>query len=240
MRTVAADQFRLHFNPRGSVLDAARECEAEVFFEAYGNTRTELAEEYGPYDASSIFVAVTGDDGAAVAAARLILPGSAGLKSVNDASRPPWNVDGIRSAQAAGIDLAATWDIATIGVRKYVARPGLLSAALYHGIIAGGRANGCRSIVMIMDERARRLLSAVGLATRPLPGTSAGEYLGSPASTPLWAHSDAIFYGQREINPEAHRLIGLGVGLDGIALPPASDYQLAGDRVAAEGVLEVA
>jgi hypothetical protein len=73
--------------------------------------------------------------------------------------------------------------------------------------------------VMIMDARARRLLSAVGLQTYALPGTTEGEYLGSPRSTPLWAHLQDMFAQQRQTNPDAYRLIYQGIGLDGVSLP---------------------
>jgi hypothetical protein len=72
---------------------------------------------------------------------------------------------------------------------------------------------------MVMDARARRLASASGMLTQALPGTAEGEYLGSPRSTPLWAHVGEMFAQQRDINPEAYRLIYQGIGLDGISLP---------------------
>ena len=44
--------------------------------------------------------------------------GEPGLKTLDDLSREPWRVDGMRPARAAGIDPATTWDIATLGVRS--------------------------------------------------------------------------------------------------------------------------
>ncbi len=82
--------FEMHFDPLGDTLAAARDCEAEVFLQAYGNTREELADEYGPYEDASVYMAVTEPGGTAVAACRLILPGPAGLKTLNDVARVAW------------------------------------------------------------------------------------------------------------------------------------------------------
>ena len=40
----------LHFNATGQLREAARDCEADVFLSAFGNTRDQLAEEYDLYD----------------------------------------------------------------------------------------------------------------------------------------------------------------------------------------------
>jgi hypothetical protein len=72
---------------------------------------------------------------------------------------------------------------------------------------------------MILDERARRLLNAVGVYTHPLPGTRPGPYLGSQASTPLWGDLVRMADRQRRADPDAYRLINLGVGLEEISLP---------------------
>ncbi len=50
--------LRLHFDPGATCLAAARECEAEIFLRAYGNTRDEIADEYGPYEHASVFMAL--------------------------------------------------------------------------------------------------------------------------------------------------------------------------------------
>ena len=55
--------LNLHFNVRGELLEAARECEADVFLQAFGNTRQQLEDEYGPYNDQSVFVAVADDQG---------------------------------------------------------------------------------------------------------------------------------------------------------------------------------
>lgn len=211
--------LRFVFDPAGSELQAALACEAHIFLETYGNTVEEFEQEYGPYAEATGFMTILDSGGEAQATTRFIAPGPAGLKTINDVSRAPWGIDGLRSARAAGLDLERTWDIATIAVRRTASSGGLCAAALYHGIIAAAGANGVDTVVMIMDARARRLLSSAGLMTQVLPGTSEGEYLGSPRSTPLWADLRRMFEIQRLENPDAYRLIYQGIGLTGITLP---------------------
>jgi hypothetical protein len=216
---MTAAPLRFVFDPTGDELEAAKACEADVFLETYGNTTEQFDLEYGPYEDSTGFMTVLEADGRAVATARFIAPGPAGLKTLNDVSRPPWQVDGVRSARSAGVDIDRTWDIATIAVRRGEGRGGLCAAALYHGIITAAYANGIDFIVMIMDSHARRLLASLSMQTQALPGTSTGEYLGSPSSTPLWGHIHRAMEQQRQESPDAYRLIFQGIGLDGIALP---------------------
>lgn len=211
--------LRLVLAPTGAELDAAMECEAEVFLSTYGNTPADFDREYAAYAAHTGFMAVFDESGRALAASRFIAPGPAGLKTLNDIGRPPWCVDGLRSARAAGIDPERTWDIATIAVRPSAGQSTLCSAALYHGLMTAALANGIESVVMIMDERPRRLLSASGLHPNVLPGTGEGEYLGSPRSIPLYANLHRLFDQQRRVDPDAYRLIYQAIGLDGITLP---------------------
>lgn len=213
----------------GSLVSAARECEAAVFWDAYGNSRDQLEQEYGPYEDDSAFIALVEPVGDVVAVCRVIRPGIAGLKTLNDLSGQPWVVDGRRAARAAGVDPARTVDVATIGVRRGLGRGGALAAvALYHGIVAVTRANNLPFVVMLMDERARRLLTAVGCETHVLPGTRGGPYLGSATTYPLWANVPTMMDRQRQVNPEAHRMISMGRGLDGIRVPPLSAFALDG------------
>ena len=225
----------------GDLLTSALECEAEVFLRWYGNTEEQLAEEYGPYSDRSVFVAVADERGTVQATARLLTPagaergsatGPAGppaLKTLVDVGRPPWSVDPVRAAAAAGLDPATTWEIATISVRQPTGPSGLrLSLALYHGLIAVSRANGMSAFVAVLDERVRRLLGTVGLATRTLPGTRPAPYLGSARSTPVYAHCAAVLDHQRRRFPDAYRLVTLGVGLDGVVVPALEEFTLGG------------
>jgi hypothetical protein len=221
---VTSEPFALRFDPLGEELAAARACEIAVFRQTYGNTAQQWHEEYGPYETASVFITILEPAGDAVASCRLIRPNRRGLKSLVDIEREPWLVDANRSAAAAGMSPAATWDVATVAVRRGVAGPGVLSAALYHGIVAATRANHLRWVVMIMDARARRLLSMLDLETHVLPGTRTAPYLGSAASVPLYADVNHMMDRQRRLNPGANRVIERGLGLGAIELPDAGGF----------------
>ena len=219
--------LNLHFNPRGDLLDAARACEEDVFLQAFGNTRDQLNEEYGPYNDQSVFVAVADDAGHVVGSCRLITPGPAGLKTLNDVARQPWGVDGLRAARAAQIDLARTWDIATLGVRRDYRGAGLMvSIALYHAIMRATRINEVATATAIMDAHAFQVLADAGYLFSTLPGTAAGPYLGSESSVPVYGHWTGLADAQRRMFPDLYRLITLGVGLDGIAIPDDAEFLL--------------
>jgi len=217
----------MHFDVQGPMLAAARDCEAEVFHKWFGNTRAQLDEEYGPYEDRSVFIVLADRQDEVLGAARLIAPGGrAGLKTLVDVGRQPWGVDGARAAAAVGIDLTSTWEVATLGVRQSSSANGQrLSLALYHGLIIAARANRATSFVAILDRRLRHMLTSVGFHTQVLPGTSTAPYLGSDASTPVYAHCATLFENQRKQFPDAHRLVTLGVGLDGVAVPAFETFR---------------
>ncbi|HEY8719249.1 hypothetical protein [Pengzhenrongella sp.] len=220
-------ELSMHFDVHGALLAGARDCEAEVFLKWFGNTREQLAEEYGAYEDSSMFLVLANQAGEVLGAARMLQPGGhAGLKMLVDVGREPWDVDGGRAAAAVGIDLGSTWEVATLGVRSGSTGGGTqLSLALYHGVVAVTRANRMSSFVAILDERVRRLLGSVGILTRPLPGTNTASYLGSAKSTPVYAHCAPMFERQRTQFPDAYRLVTLGIGLDGVAIPTLDAFR---------------
>jgi hypothetical protein len=219
--------LNMHFDARGDLLDAARQCEEDVFLQAFGNTRNQLEDEYGPYNDQSVFVAISDDSGHVVGACRLITPGSLGLKTLNDVGREPWGVDGLRAARAAGIDPENAWDVATLGVRRdYRGSRMSVAIALYHAIVVSTRVNEVGTITAILDDQIRHILTAADFIMPPLPGTRTAEYLGSPASTPVYGHCAGMVDGQRRMNPDAYRLMSLGIGLDGISIPEQSAFEL--------------
>lgn len=216
---------RLHVNPSGNLLDAAKAVEAAVFWQWYRNTPAQLAEEYDPYEDASVFLAVTDSHDEVVAAMRLLAPGgAAGLKALNDLAREPWKVDGARVAAAAELDLTSTWEIATLTSTRQQAASRIRNAmALYHGFGIVARVNSMTGFVAILDERVRRLLDQVGYVTRTLPGTRPGPYLGSDSSVPVFADIPTMVGLQRRDHPDAFALVSLGQGLDGIAVPRDED-----------------
>lgn len=221
----SGELLHLHPEPTGALLASARDCEAEVFGHWFGNTRAELEQEYAPYESTTTFLALADAAGRVLGSVRLIRPGPAGLKTLSDIGRPPWNVDGGRAARAAGMDLASTWEVATMGVRRRLGGGGVRHAlALYHGLMLTARANQVTGTVAILDQRVRRLLDAVGISYPAIPGTGAAPYLGSPASVPVYAGFAAMLDRQRREHPESHRLVTLGVGMDGVVVPPLAEF----------------
>ena len=219
------DALRLVFDPSGDLLQAARACEADIFREAYGNSREQLETEYASYEANTTFLAVADERDQVFAVARVLSPGGR-LKTLDDVGREPWSVDPSRSVAAARIDLTGTWDATTIGVRPGMGRQqSRLAFAIYHGVLAVARANDASSFVAMLDNRVRRLLNSVGIVTHALPGTVAEPYLGSLATTPVYAHLVPMFDNQRRNLPDAYRLVTMGAGLEGIDVPPLDHFR---------------
>ena len=178
--------LRLVVHAEGAAQEAARACEADVFLSRFGNTRQMLDEEYGPYEDASIFLAALDEDGTAQAMARVIRPGAAGLKTLQDLRRDPWRLDPAEVAAEAGLDLSRTWDYATVAVRPESRRfgvpifPTVDRAAHYTAF-----ANGATDMLAVLDEAVRTRLARNGPSYPLLPGTRPGPYLGSPASSPI-------------------------------------------------------
>lgn len=223
--------MQLVFDPTGSLLEAARACESDVFLARYGNTAEQLEQEYGDYEAQSVFLALATAEGHVEAAVRFIVPGRAGLKSLVDLEREPWSVDAAASAGAAGLEPDRTWDIATLSARSDRTDGVSHVAALYHGIALATRVNGISGTVAILDIRVRRLLDSVGLHYRTLPGARVRPYLGSPASVPVYADLAAMLDNQRRVDPESYRLFVHGAGLGGVSVPSPDSFRLSGRRV---------
>lgn len=219
--------LRLVFDPTGDLLESTRDCEADIFLQWFGNTRQQLAVEYGPYEQDSVFIALVDRGDEVLGCGRLLTGRRTGLKTIDDLGRAPWGVDGVRSASAVGLDLTRTWDLATMGVRPGTGAGESRSAfALYHGLISALRVNEVAGMVAIVDDRVRRLLRGIGLQARPLPGAPTAPYLGSSSSTPVHAHLAAAFDRQRRDFPDAYRLVTLGVGLDGVTVPEREAFRL--------------
>ncbi len=236
--------LQLTFDPQGADREAALGCEADVFGTWFGNSAAQLADEYGPYDETSVFIVLSDEANDVVGCCRLILPSRSGipgygdllverpspdrgLKTLRDVAAAPWHLDVPRSLHAAGVDASNTWDIATLGVRRRDSGFGMLAAAaLYHGLVVASRVNGVDSVVAMIDESVRALLQNIGMVLHLLPGAAPAPYLGSVATAPVYGNCAAMVSGQRRMNPEAHRLISLGVGLDGICIPDDEAFLL--------------
>jgi N-acyl-L-homoserine lactone synthetase len=228
-------RYRLEFHRSATVDRAVIRCEAEVFSHWYGNTEAELSEVYGPYRDQTSFLVVRERDGDVVGISRLIRPGRLPLKTFVDLAAAPWNVDATRSAAAAGIDPARAWDVATIAVRPELGSSGrIIGLALFHGLSRVGEVNRIEWMTAILDRRVRALMAVLGLDVHTLPGAGPAAYLGSEASTPVFARLPALLARQRGVNVEAHRMLALGEGLDDVVLPRREDYRMPGSDLSAQ------
>jgi hypothetical protein len=232
---VSTAVMRLVFDARGEAAEAARQCEADVFLDRFDNTAEELAEEYGPYQDASVFIALLDDDGVAHAAARMIRPGPAGLKTINDLARDPWRIDPVLAVRRAGIDPATSWEAATFAVRRGMRRRGYdAMEALFYGLAVGSLVNGFEAVVAVIDDRVLRVFGSIGLFLNPFPGTRPGPYLGSPRSSALYAFTDEILATQRRVAPDKWRAITTGEGITGITVPEPATMLLPPLEPAAE------
>jgi hypothetical protein len=169
--------------------DAARQVEAQVFLQAFGNTPELLDEEYGPYESRSRFLVVMDDQsGAALGTARLIVADAGSpVKTLLDVAGAPWHLPVEDSLGTLGLAAGEVWDVGSLAVdpRYRAGAAGAeISVALCHGLWRYARNCDVPGLVTIVDDRVRRLLRAMGVPWEPMPGAASQPYLGSPASTP--------------------------------------------------------
>lgn len=220
MSDVLSRSLRLVFDATGVLGERARACEADVFREWFGNTAEQLEAEYARYEDSSVFVVVADEQDEVHGAMRLIRPGATGLKALHDIARAPWSVDPAAALAGAGLDPATTWEIASLGVRREArARGRGPFDALLYAVLAGMPANGADAVVAILDDSVNRVVAASGLTMRPLPGTGSAEYLGSPASTPVYASRATV--AREVVAPDVYRRTRLGIDIPGVTVPEA-------------------
>lgn len=209
--------------------ELGRRIEAEVFADAFGNTRAQLDAEYRPYDEASVFLLVVDQRiGDAVGVMRIIVPNPAGLKSVVDLARAPWREDpaAVVARTPQGPDLAHTWDIATLavsrnhrGVDRVVSRA--LTTAFGHLTVASLRTTApALWWVTMLDVPVLQLLQRTwNEPFVPWPGVDAGPYLDSVATMPVWADTQAWIARCEDDAPQLHRRIHRPTDTDRISYP---------------------
>lgn len=213
---MASDRpLRLCFPCSGPDEAAARDCERRVFGLRFGNSPAQLREEYGPFEDGTSFGAVLLPDGSATGAVRLLRDGPAGLKTLQDASRPPWSLPVGSTCRAAGLDQAAVWDVGTFGVdaRAYGTGSHAVTLALLCLMFGAFRDNGVPSFLALMDRQAARAFAAVGLRMTDLPGARPAPYLGSPESVPAYAVVADLHRRQAVDRPDVHEQVFHGAGM---------------------------
>ncbi len=220
-RSGAAQPFGTYVLPATDpAAELGRIVERVVFGEYFANTPEMLAEEYAAYEAASVFLCVI-DHRRLVPAgvSRVIVPSTAGFKSVHDIERV-WDErpGDVIARTGSDLDLQRCWDVATLATTadyRGRASEGLVSLALYQAIIMGALAGGAPWLVAVMDLQVIDLLSErIGSPFSRYPGIEPRSYLDSPASLPVYV--DLEGYGRRlAAQDEAiHSILFDGIGLE--------------------------
>lgn len=205
--------------------ELARHVERVVFMETFGNTPELLDKEYAPYDEASVFVCVI-DHLRMVPAGtmRILLPSHAGFKTLDDAA-PVWGEPVSAMAQRTGIDidLARTWDIATLAVApeyRGKATMGLVSMGLYQALALATPCCGIDWLLAILDVPVFRMIRwKLRMPMAGFTGVTAHPYLGSPASMPVWCNVGDTERRLATSDPDLHVLYFRGVGMEPAITP---------------------
>jgi hypothetical protein len=200
--------------------ELGRHLEREVFLEAFGNTNDDLAREYGPYEASSLFIVVV-DHARQLPAGviRAVQPSPAGLKSLNDLESV-WGESSEAAMHRTGLEFGPEkiWDVATLATPAEYrggATGGLVTMGLYQTLTLGARASGIDLLVTILDMPVFRMLRwKMHMIFAGYRGIDPKPYLGSPASIPSWCD---LIYSDRHlaaVDPDLHGILYKGIGLE--------------------------
>jgi hypothetical protein len=210
--------YLFHHGDAGA--DLGRHVERTVFLEAFGNTPAMLAQEYGRYEQTSIFICIIDHLRHMPAGVmRVLVPSPAGFKSLNDIESV-WGepAETFIAATGLALDVARTWDIATLAVApeyRGKAAQGLVSMALYQSLTLSARKAGVEWFVAILDMPVFRLLRwKLRMIFAGYEGLGPLPYLGSTASIPAWC--DVIEAERRLalVDPDLHEILVQGVGIE--------------------------
>ena len=205
--------------------ELARHVERDVFYEFFNNTPELLDAEYGPYEASTLFVCALDHRRRLPAGAiRLVLPSPAGLKSLGDVE-PVWGqrIDDVLVRTSLRLDADRAWDVATLAVdSEYRGRAtdGLVSLGLYQGVAQLALRCHVSWVVTILDLVVLNLLQrAMADPFQRFAGLEPMPYLDSPASLPVYCDLDAYFARLETADPSMYEILFEGRGLEAAVRP---------------------
>jgi hypothetical protein len=219
---------------RGAEL--GRHVEQAVFLEAFGNTPEVLAEQYGRYEPSSVFICLVDHLRRMPAGVmRVLLPSPQGFKSLNDIE-PVWGVSAASLAECNGLtlDLDKTWDIATLAIAadyRGKATRGVVSMGLYQSLTLAARRCGIEWFVAILDMPVFRMIRwRLRMIFAGYEGITPLPYLGSAASIPAWCDVVAAERHLAATDLDLHAVLVNGIGLEPAIRPVDLD---SADRITA-------
>jgi hypothetical protein len=206
--------------------ELGRFVERSVFLEVFGNTRELLAREYDQYESGSVFITVV-DHARRVPAGtmRVLVPSSAGFKSLNDAVAE-WGLplDQLLANVDDRWDLTRLWDLATLAVSAEYrgdAALGFVTQGLLQAMAKLGEACDVDRCVAILDVPVLRMLQwRLGRPFESFAGVDAREYLGSAASMPVWGSRHAWGQQLRLKDPVLYELFFEGRGFESVLSTP--------------------
>jgi hypothetical protein len=190
------------FGARHPGAELGRAVEREVFGEFFGNTPELLAAEYGPYEASSIFLcAIDHRRLVPAAVARVIVGDGSSSKTLADLERT-WGINRRDAVAATGVDtsVGTVYDIATMAVTAPY-RKGILGLAVLRAVTMAATEADAGLAVAVLDVAVLDLVQQrTARPFAPFPGAGVRSYLDSAASLPVWVDHPA--YRQRVATDE--------------------------------------
>lgn len=206
--------------------ELARHVERVVFDEFFGNSPELLAEEYGPYEASTLFFAVLDHHRRLPAGAlRMMGPSPAGFKTLLDIETV-WGqpLDDVLARSGITLDRERTWDGATLAVApdyRGAATDQLISLALLQAVFMAAQTLGFRLLLgvadlIVLDLIQQRLSSPF----QRFAGLEPQYYLGSPVSVPVYIDVPAYRARLSNIDPAMHGILFAGKGLEARVAAP--------------------
>lgn len=215
--------------PPDPAIELAKEIELAEFNRVFGNGPDVMEREYNRYNQASKFILMLDHEkGVPAGVIRIIVNSPAGLKSLNDLEKEPWNasIEQVLNDSGLGeLDLESTWDIATIAVASEY--QGLrstmrVSSSLLHSALSLARNRGISHYVSIIDDDVLRL--RFDRLTSPPPfdrlaGLQPGPYLDSLSSTPVYADLAEMERRAMQTSPNTHSLYFEGSGLKDVSFP---------------------
>lgn len=203
----------------------ARLLERAVFFEAFGNTPELLAQEYGRYEASSLWAVVEDRERQLVIGAiRFIVDAEGDLKSFVDVGAEPWGADLGDLIDRHGLDLSRTLDVATLSVHpeyRGKATAGLVSLALYQAVCQLADVAEMTHFIAILDAAVfKSIQTRVGAPFQLYDGVEPASYLDSPVSIPCYAEVAEWRGRLAETSPETDAILFRGEGFEEVFEAP--------------------
>lgn len=209
--------------------EMGRSIEREVFSDFFGNSPELLATEYARYEKSSIFLCLVDHLRMKPAGVfRIVLPSAAGLKSFHDVEKD-WGIEVPDLLERSGLTLDQTsyWDAATLAISadyRGDGASGMVRLGLCQALCMLAARTDVPYLVTIMDVLVADLMQRY--LQRPWQSFQRVEpqrYLGSGASMPMYI--DAHEYRSRLalIDPDAHDLLFLGLGVESAISTPLAD-----------------